>query len=303
MFRIYDRINSLKQVLRSAQRRLIRYLKETRLNEIILRILFLSIIFFLIWTDFKKIGNSIKTSRLHFKKIKNKTLEQIKEDTYARFGYGYIRDIVSRIPEKDIFPITRYPDYTKNVHLYMSEFRNRIDNRLLIGIGLEEKDTHEVIISNAHFRKEPLLEKNVWAFQTIDDFDTMTGLVFYFEEPNLKISIPIKVNLISELPYSQIKETWNFEIKPRNTVFHLPGAGLSNFSFGRGATDFILLVDSKEKIKKIEVLGIKVNLTDYKIINRTDTNFFAIRNDFFQQIETQNLTEWKRFLKEIKNVD
>ncbi|RHX79541.1 hypothetical protein DLM77_11645 [Leptospira yasudae] len=285
---------------------LTQYSQRSSKREILLQIAFLIIVTSLILTDLKKIRKSLKISLQNLNMLSYTSLEQIKEAAYSHIGYKYIREIVKTIPEKEIFPITRYQDYTKNAHLYLPEYRHNIDNRLLIGINLKENDTKESVISAAVYRDEPLLNRKVWAFQTTDDYDTMTGIIFYFEESSKGTNNSIRLNLASDAQRANVIDSWNIRFNTSDPKYRFQlTRPIPNFSFSRGATDFILLIEGDEpkRIKKIEILGIKVDLNNYKIIHRSDNNFLAVQKPFLKVVYEQNKAEWKNFIEAIKNVD
>lgn len=239
--------------------------------------------------------------------IKLKSLEEIKKEKYKELGYDYFEKIASLIPEKGMYPTTRYKDYTKNVHLLSNQIYSQESSKLIIGFNLSESDLSESFIAYA---KEEKLEKrdfSLWSFKTINDIDQIT-----------KIKIILNKNIQYKDKYCNGKIWKNREMSTHIYEFdfdipslkqeisiYLPNNNNNKFSFGRGSVDFIIQINciSSLSINSIEIYGLKVNLSNFRIIHNYNMNFLAIDKEFYKSILRDNNNEWKGFLYNLKNVN
>ena len=245
-------------------------------------------------------------------------LERIKINEYGDcngIGYVYIKKIVNSIPDPRMFPVVRYYNYSLFPHVLFSDSRIYYDDRILIGIDLGEDATHEEVISQAALKSVDINPPaSTWAFQTVLDYDLLTGFVFHINKDlsnqpqNIEITLYNSAQNFVEIghwatliPAGQVSYTYKLE-KPIN-----------HFSFGRGATDFIVKISSLNisdpsliQIDNFKILGVKVDLSNYTIFNEDFGHnkrcFAAIKNSFFQEIQNSDSAEWKKYLKEVSNV-
>jgi hypothetical protein len=84
---------------------------------------------------------------------------------------------------------------------------------------------------------------------------------------------------------------------------------LRQFSFGRGATPFLLKVEivaeegaSVAQISSIKILGVKIDLSDYSIVHRDGGSFTAVKTTFLAAIQSQGAESWRRYLRALSNV-
>jgi hypothetical protein len=247
------------------------------------------------------------------KYILSTTEEQRKEVKYQQYGYGYIRDVVMHLPEPDIFPNTRYPDFTKHVHLLSTENRKKIDERILIGIGLakEDHESQPILTQVTHFKtiRQEQQERSFWFFYTGSDYDEMTGIAlrlndkFPTDQTSL-LNIKVYLSMESDTPLREFSIMLD-QRRGDYRVVHLLSDSIKQFSFSRGATAFKLEIDALAPIcsyiEKIEVLAIKVNLLNYTVIHRAENGFTALRNDFINEIKQKNLSSWYDFMERLSN--
>jgi hypothetical protein len=241
------------------------------------------------------------------------TKEQRREIAYRNIGYVYVRDIVKHLPEPEIFPITRYPDFTKNVHLFLSENRYKIDKRILVGIDLSEEDhkPHPISAQVNRFKitKHGQREVTSWSFDTIFDYDDMTGFIIHVNDriPNnqrLLLNVKIYSSIAESNPLRDCPITLDQPLKCRKIKYTLPES-IRYFSFSRGRTAFKIEIDAPvsidKYIEKIQILAVKVNLSDYTVVHRKDDNYTAIRSDFIKEMNSKHLSPWKRYLEDLTN--
>ena len=114
-------------------------------------------------------------------------------------GYGYVRDILAGIPDDRFFPFTRYANYTRGVRLVFPGFGNRIDRRMIVGIDLQDAEMAEGLVAEAipvRPSKPTTSPVSIWAFQTIDDYDQMTAIVFLLQERRPTTQHEVRVTLV-----------------------------------------------------------------------------------------------------------
>jgi hypothetical protein len=237
--------------------------------------------------------------------IVNTPPEILKENKYEYFGYKYIRDVTENIPDPNLMPVTRYYDHTKLAHLYLPKFRNRIEDKLIIGIGINNNDLSEQIIAPANFLKSKR-GKYFYTFQTIHDYYSLTAIEFKFDTNITVDDLEIKTAIYSKYPKNETKSIWNIKI-PKNQsdyTYRLPNS-LKDFSFGRGRTDFHIVLNSNQQIqiKELIIYGVKIDLQNYTIINRQNSNFLAIDNDFYKLIINNKDIKWLNYINGVKNVN
>ena len=241
------------------------------------------------------------------------TEEQRKEVKYQQYGYVYIRDVVMHLPESDIFPVTRYPDFTKNVHLLSTENRKKIDERILIGIGLvkEDHESQPIPAEVTHFRtiRQEQRERSFWFFYTGSDYDEMTGIAIRLNDKfpmdqTLLLNMKVYLSMESGTPLREFSIILDQRMG-KHRVVHLLSDSIKQFSFQRGATAFKLEIDALAPIcsyiEKIEIMAIKVNLLNYTVIHSSGNGFTAMRNDFINEIKQKNLSLWHDFMERLRN--
>jgi hypothetical protein len=84
---------------------------------------------------------------------------------------------------------------------------------------------------------------------------------------------------------------------------------LRDFSIGRGATDFIVRLSTSNdtaaemrKLVGLDIYGVRVNVSDYIILNRDRKCFAAVQRSFLKELQSRNDSRWLTYLKGITNV-
>jgi len=232
-------------------------------------------------------------------------------------GYGYIGKIVPLIPDPNIFPVVRYKHYNTFPHVLFSDSRTQYDDKILIGIDLDEDALQETLISQAALvSTETNPSKSTWTFQTVNDYDLLTGFVF-----NFKNDLPLQTQSLeltlydSAINYVEIGQ-WITTLPNNQKPFfaYYLEKPINHFSFGRGATSFIIVIknmsindSSSTQISNIGILGVKVDVSNYTIFHKDydhdERCFAAIKNSFLQEIQDNNLTSWKNYLDKVFNAN
>lgn len=293
---------NLSAKIRELSDKVLSLVKKPAIRIVIALILF----FILISGYFTSQGQLIKSKLTNtFNKLFYTSLEDRKIIEYGdrdKNGYGYIKYILEGIPENDYFPTTRYINSTRAVNLIYLGYRNKIDDRILVGIDIPEKDLRETFISVASVASPSI--NSSWLFKTQSDYDEMTSIKLFHETP-AKNTSKLNINLLHSTKNPKILSSFTIPVDKNSlsTIYRLPNP-VKKFSFGRGATDFVLEIKSNENliVQKIEIYGVKISLSNYKIINKDKSSFTAIKNDFLSKIYSMNLTDWQTYIKRISNV-
>jgi hypothetical protein len=227
------------------------------------------------------------------------TFEERKAAAYKELEYGYIKYIYDKLPDKTIFPTTRYPLYLQNAKIHFSD-ELVITKDIVLALNMDQKDFETNVIGNMD-----LVEGSTWSLKTYFDYDTFEGLSLSAENCSADI-IELKITMYStfkstEPTTSMIKSIPCVENQPINVFLDEP---IGEFSFGRGdsAFKFIIESDFDTTWKKIEALGIKVNVKEYTLINKDGKNHTYLKNSFIDIIGDEDDEEWTKFLSDITNV-
>jgi hypothetical protein len=228
-------------------------------------------------------------------------------------GYGYVEEIVAGLPDPEHFPVTRYRDFTRNLHLLLPGHRRRIDSRMLIGIDLTDSDLREQTIAAAR----PLAgaisgagqAASIWTFQTGDDFDTLTGIRLRFARTERGLSPALQIRLLASPRRPDILGAWSAPPgTPDAQGWWTVPLRLQPFSFGRGRTDFALEIEAATddgvppKIEAVEIRGVKVDLADYRVVHRDGGCWTALRSDFLEELHASGRSDWQQYLRNLAQV-
>ena len=257
-------------------------------KKILLRIVVLGIIL-IISAQYLRIAQG---AFRNFKQIIATSEEQRKGRAYESFGYDYVTRIVSFLPDPQIFPVTRYVNYTHTIDALLPINIERIDPRVLIAINIPESDLHEALIASAH------RQASFWTFHTTNDYDSLSSLHFRFAEGARG---PMQITLYRDSTLTRVLGTWEYSPGKAGDkgVFTLPKS-LLQFSFTRGSRDFVLEL-KPDYAAAIDVYGTKVDLTDYEVVDREGNNFTAIEKTFLARIRRDHMADWILFLSKRKS--
>lgn len=238
-------------------------------------------------------------------RLASTTAEQRRSETYAHAGYDYLRKIVPLLPEPGWFPVTRYQDTNRPAHLFfLPEYRSRPDPRVLVGIGLEEKDTGETAVAEARLQQltgSHGLYRSTWLFRTHFDYDALTRLEFHSEPAAQSVSGHSYSVTLYETPLkSEVLGRWKVDSGGAPVFSHRLPRSRRFAAYSRGATDYELHVTGPARIGAIEVFGVKVDLTDYVLVHRGSGGFTAIRRDVLNKGAQPE--RWRRFIALVKSI-
>ncbi len=228
-------------------------------------------------------------------------------------GYGYLDTIVPSIPDPLMFPVVRYPGGIGFPQALFPDARTRYDDRLLVGIDLDPDITQQSTITSAALQ-QPGADgaPSIWTFHTDLDYDLLTGFVLQLANSDPAAARVVEISLYDS-PLSQVRlGEWTASIPAGQASYsyELP-VPLSNFSHGRGATDFAVRISLKgaaaPQLSGLEIPGVRLDLSGYTVFNRDRSRggrcFAAIKNSFLKEINTNDLVAWKTYLRKLSNVE
>ena len=239
---------------------------------------------------FAPISPVISKARSNIELISSNSYEERKELAYGRLGYGYIKQILPHIPEKDFFPLIRYPDFHRDTQVLFDGLYKNVDDRILIGVRLKHQDMREKIIARA-----VSLRNNYWQANVTSDCDTLTGLNIVSEKPQT-----LKLKLYDSPKNMRLLGQWQFELK-KNDNFLTTTPPVNSFAILHNNTPFLIEAQSESPLESMALIGIKINLSGYTVVNKNGGNFTALKTDFLEQITSEN-SGWTNFLSKVKNV-
>ncbi len=229
-------------------------------------------------------------------------------------GYGYLRQIVEKIPDPEIFPVVRYPYYYLLAHILYPGNRNQIDPRILVGIDLSGKNLTEIKVADAvrvSKGKQPGRHDSAWIFMTQFEYDKMTALEIGFQEPFAPGLFLIRALLFHSLHDQTKLGEWAWErVALQNPLRLVLDKPLPNFSFTRGSLPFVLAVEAvpleggeAPDISAIQILGVQVDLSGYTVVSRDQNCFTAVETKFLNQTLQQGPTPWREFIKQMVSLE
>jgi len=213
---------------------------------------------------------------------------------YTEYGYDYVRSIFERLPDKSIVPSVRYKDFSRDVYLLFPEKHQITTKDILIAIDVATID----------FMPQPIsrltLTQTDWQFSTLYDYDTLNGFGITIKHCNKGLeSIRIRIYSNTYSKTEEMSETLNFICTTGFNMlsFNTP---LRNFSFGRGATPFRVVLESdlsQENIDEIVAIGTKIDIGNYFEINKYKKNYTFISHAYF--LENHLKLPYLNFIKQI----
>jgi hypothetical protein len=297
--------------------------RQVRIRPLLCSFLLFTALYTLVPSALERISALAADTRTALQRVRSLSPAERKLAAYGdrtRFGYGYVKDILEGIPDKEVAPATRYSDYGRHPEILLSALRNRLDNRLLIGIDLSDQDLAESLIAST---KQPCGPDSInrpavtgrhpklslcFTFQTGEDCDLLTRLVVRLERPLLPDNL-LQAELISSPLDSRSLGEWTGPSRGANSIEVKLPKPLRDFSIGRGATDFIVRLSTSNdtaaemrKLVGLDIYGVRVNVSDYIILNRDRKCFAAVQRSFLKKLQSRNDSRWLTYLKGITNV-
>lgn len=251
--------------------------------------------------------------RQSYDSLTTTTFEQRRRAFYGdcdNWGYGYVARMVSGFPDARGVPRLRNPKWDPMptiVPMVLPGFRRNLEDRVLIATGLAEADARESRMAHAERRSTDHHGTEAWRFTTMEEFDLMTGVALAFStHPARQATTMVKLTLLHSAEHPAVLGEWEFQAPPEGTsevVFRLPRP-LLRFSLGRALMPFMLKVQTQgdRALTAIDVLGVKVNMGDYVVVNREGECFAAVKRDLLADLERTHNRSWSQYLAAIRNV-
>lgn len=227
----------------------------------------------------------------------------------GKMGYGYVASILHSYPRTDSLPLIRYDDYDRPLGLLLPGWRTNVDESVLIGIGISERDFQERLAAHAQRRQvsgENGTTLSRWTFQTVKDYQLMSRVELLFGPHPLAAARAIELTLIESPTRSNLLGSWSIQVPAGQSgpySFVLPSP-VRNFSKTRGTTDFILLVKEtgESSLENIRVYGAKVDGAGFITVSRHETCFVAVQRELLSRVHSNPHDPWAHFIEAVRNV-
>jgi hypothetical protein len=244
--------------------------------------------------------------------VANSTFERRRMKAYGdcgNMGYGYVTDILHSYPRTDSRPIIRYEDYDRPLQLLLPGWRTKVDESVLIGIGISEDDFQERPIANAqrrHASQQNGTTLSRWTFQTAQDYELMSRVALSFAPHPLPLARAVELTLIESPTRNNVLGSWIIQAPAGQSEpysFVLPSP-LRNFSKTRGATDFIFVAKEtgESALESIQVFGAKVDGAGFITVSRRKNCFVAVQQALLSRARSNPHDPWAHFIETVRNV-
>jgi hypothetical protein len=226
-------------------------------------------------------------------------------------GYGYVNRILLLMPEPERAPDVRYPEWDRGVALVLPRLYAGTDKRVLIGIGVDERNMREESIGGSSLRETREVGDNVeqlWSFQTGANYDALSALRLDFERYPLDRDETVEVTLIESRITQRPLGRWSVPV-PMGTTdgirFVLPQM-IEHFSIGRGATDFLFKTVRPKggvPLHQPRTFGLRVAAPGYQVVGRTASGCMtALSPELIADAQRDPNGKWARFITAVKDV-
>ena len=256
------------------------------------------------------IGNTwlrrFKDIRENLSRVSTTTLEQRQAEMFANIGYEYVTKHIAGYPTAQHMPTTRFKDSSRNLQLLLSGYITTIDPQVMMAIDVPETAFQTMPIANlTQVSDDATKLESTWSFKTLDDYDKFS-LLSFTPETCASDTIELYINVFSTLSDTEsVAGAYAHTVcKSGQAIDVMLTKAIDHFSFGRGDTPFKVQITTSAYVswQSISAAGTKIDTNDYTLVNREDTNYTFIRNDFLQTIQNDHDQAWLNFLASIRNV-
>jgi hypothetical protein len=218
-------------------------------------------------------------------------------------GYGYLSDVLRAFPEETARPKVRYRDWDQRVELLLPGRRERIEERVLVGVGVSEKDFAPAVIAVAA-RRDALAEGGAslerLTFQTGRDVEVLRGFLLRFDDPP-PAPVALGLTLVESTKNPAVLGSWTIEVPAgqRGDLYHPLPVPLRRFSLNRGATDFVLELRRPAGTAApaaIAAIGSRLDGEGFAIVAAQGGCLTAARADLLDEIRREPTGPWARFI-------
>ena len=257
---------------------------------------------------------AVQQTGAEIQRLRTTTLEERKIRTYGdlnRIGYGYLKRVLEGLPDPEMFPVTRYYDWSHQAQLYFPGRHYRIDDRMMVGISLStDQVTESVLAAGARVSSatEGPAIRTAWGLMSPYQNDRFTGLRFHFKTPARRAPQTVAFGLYNAPGTGKLLGNWQIELAGGDTYdFRFPQE-MPALSLMLNSPPYVLIVQNTplipglpaDGIESIEALGIKVDLNGYRIVQHEGGCFTAFKTDFLDELERRNQGPWKAYLEKLK---
>ena len=235
------------------------------------------------------------------------TIEDRRRAAYGycdRTGYGYVTDVLRAFPDPGARPLVKYRDWDERVELLLPDRRERVDPRVVVGIGLQQEDFLPGIVGVAALRSREHHDGGSferWTFATGRDIERLIGFAIQLAPPPTAVPAELHLALVESLKSPARLAEWTVAIpagQQGEAFFPLPRP-IRNFSINRGATDFVLELSWSSGgpvPAAIGAVGSRVDGEGFAIVSPPGSCLTALRSDLLDEIRRDPAGPWARFV-------
>lgn len=213
-----------------------------------------------------------------------------------RWGYGYLEEVVERLPDDGSVPVIRTGPGRRAVGDLLPGYRRRLDRRLIVGIGVGEDEMRPAAVARA----TPVPGRPAeWTFTTGRDCDLLVGVRIEARGAPFPAGTTVNVSVFPEPTADRGIGQWQART-PVSTasIEACPDEPLQAVSIHRGATPFLLRIDvpgGAPPIGSVLVVGQRVDLRHFRIVHRSGACWTAVEESFLASLRARHPPEWRRF--------
>ncbi len=219
-------------------------------------------------------------------------------------GLGYVSDVLRALPDPGAMPLIRYRDWDRGVELLLPDRRDRIEDRVLVGIGVRAEDFSPAIVGRASFRgseRDGDAFLDHWTFRTHRDIELLTGISVRIGDAGAVAPFDLRLRLVESRKSTRVLGEWVFSVPggPGGEIRHQLAKPIDHFSVNRGATDFLLEVRrpaSAPRAEEITAVGSRLDGNGWTIVMERGHCLVAMRDDLLAEASRDRDGPWARFL-------
>lgn len=237
--------------------------------------------------------------------LRSTTLEQRRGAAYGYcepMGYGYLAEVLRGFPDPAARPAIRYRNWDEKVEWLLPDRRDRVDERVLVGVGITQRDFAPSVVGMARRRDTRAADGGLvdrFPFRTGRDVEVLGGFVFQIAEA-VPRAAELGVTLFASAVDPRALAEWTVPIPPgyQGDLFHELPVPIRRFSVNRGSTEFVLQVRRPEGVpaaRAVAAIGSRLDGEGLVIVAAAGDCLTAVRRDLLDEMRRHPAGAWARF--------
>lgn len=251
-------------------------------------------------------GRSVATK---IELLSSSSLDERKLISYGdrtKSGYGYVREVLSGIPNPKLAPLIRYERELPAIRSLLPGNRWREDRRLMIGIDVGSRALYEPSILQAgrtRSDRDGIQGRETWTIRVINNYDYLTGVQLHFD-PASSVPTRLKLRLLDD----EIRRTplgeWQAVFDPLVTgspwTISFPEL-LRPFSRSFFAIEIEKSPRDGLQLFTINPMGVRIDLAGYTVLHRSQGCFTAMRTQALESIRSAGPpgAGWRKWIESL----